>query len=200
MTTSIGAIDIDFWSGRYPPETLFEYRQAMRKPSADCLRQLWGWKSLSRSKSPDRFVEQMHVAESLVGKEPTVAVTRLREHLRSTGLLADGSVSLVLPQFMLHVADSDSTTYSSQFPILDRLVWRAYRAGIEGDDETMPRTLTFSESTHQTLTTFFMTTGLDPAKVERALFMYGRSTAQQDSGRDVRRRAEEIRKATAGYY
>lgn len=173
-------INVDFWADRYPPDYLHRYRQGIDRPPEDALSRLWDWKGLRRKHEPEEVHRHLDYASECVSSVTSVddavrAIESFRERLKDDGVISVNSTSVVLPQFVLHVVDGHRR-YSRTFPILDIMVARTHQI-VTGEQRTLLNGLTYSEQRYRKLVEYIWEYSDGPteaARLERAMFVYGR--------------------------
>lgn len=194
MATSIDIDwDVEFWSSNYPVYEKAIYNREMKKDPFERLEGLYEWKSLNRTEySPEELQPFLDHALDITERLPEGweqgnvegiidSFESVLDELRTNGPLSENSISVVTPQFLLHIADS-SEGYSGRFPILDVMVARAHRVHSMDDiDATLQSGLTYSRSSYRNLISYFFdrcSTAKQIATLERALFVQGRAIAR----------------------
>lgn len=86
--------------------------------------------------------------------------------------------SLVAPAFILHVAASNPSGYSHEFPIYDRRTWNAYVYlwKLREEGERLYSSASASPTRYGSFCREFSATlpaEIDPRRYEQALFMFG---------------------------
>lgn len=208
--------DVEFWASRYPLHYLSIYNRELSRSPSKRLHNLWRWKSLHRSaygpEDAEPFLDDAReLCQAIDGgvanapiDEITDAFLELRSRLKEPdGPLSERSRVAVTPQFLLHLVDSDGV-YSGRFPILDAMVARAIRTRTATDESrTLQDSLTCSEQFYRQLVEYVLGNCQTPeqvARMERALFVQGRSIGRYRANEGVYDEIRNVPVSTAREY